>query len=91
MTTRDKEIIETLPDEFKPLGAWSYFGLNILYCIPIIGTIFLIIHAVSGNNVVRRSYARSFVVSAIVGIVATALVLIITGTSITALFQAIGK
>lgn len=46
--------------EYRPLGAWAYFGLSLLYSIPIVGFIFLIIHSCSSANLVRRSYARSF-------------------------------
>ena len=27
----------TIPAEYKPLGAWAYFSLNILFSIPIVG------------------------------------------------------
>ena len=46
-------------EEYRPLGAWSYFGLSILYTLPIIGLIFLLIHTFSGKNINRRSFARS--------------------------------
>lgn len=46
-------------EEYRPLGAWSYFGLSILYTLPIVGLIFLLIHTFSGKNINRRSFARS--------------------------------
>lgn len=46
--------------EYRPLGAWAYFGLSLLYSIPIVGFVFLIVHSFSRGNLVRRSYARSF-------------------------------
>ena len=49
-----------LPEKYRPLGAWSYFGLSILFSIPIVGFIFLIVFACSPANINRRSYARSF-------------------------------
>ena len=52
---------EQLPEEFKPLGAWAYFGYNLLFGIPLIGFILLIVFALGGTrNVNLRSYARSF-------------------------------
>ena len=48
------------PRRYEPLGAWSYFGLSILYAIPIIGFIFLLIHTFSDSNINRRSFARSY-------------------------------
>ncbi len=49
-----------LPPELKPLGAWAYFGLSILFSIPIIGLIFLIVFSFSDANIHRRNYARSY-------------------------------
>lgn len=43
----------------KPLSPWKYFGLEILYSIPIIGFIFLIVHSFS-DNINRRNFARSY-------------------------------
>ena len=45
---------------FEPLGAWSYFGYSLLFCIPIVGFILLIVFSFSDSNINRRSYARSF-------------------------------
>ena len=60
MKRYEKEEIRQLPDKYKPLGAWRYFGYNILFSIPIVGIICLIVFACSGRNINRRSYARSF-------------------------------
>ena len=60
MKKYEKDEISRLPNKYKPLGAWRYFGYNILFSIPVIGFIFLIIFACSSNNINRRSYARSF-------------------------------
>ena len=51
---------EHLPSVYKPLSPWAYFGLNLLYCVPVIGWVFLIWHAISGKNINRRNFARSF-------------------------------
>ena len=51
---------DTLPEKFRPLSAWAYFGYSILFSIPIIGFIFLIVFSCSGKNINRRSYARSY-------------------------------
>lgn len=56
-----KEITEAeLPEKFKPLGAWSYFWLSILFSIPVVGFIFLMIFTFSDGNRNRRSFARSY-------------------------------
>ena len=31
------------PEQFRPLGAWEYFGYSLLYSIPLIGFIMMII------------------------------------------------
>lgn len=51
---------DTLPEKFRPLSAWAYFGYSILFAIPIIGFIFLIVFSCSGKNINRRSFARSY-------------------------------
>ena len=60
MKKYEKEEIRDLPDKYKPVGAWRYWGYQILFAIPLIGQIFLIIFALNGNNVNRRSFARSY-------------------------------
>lgn len=42
------------PDVFKPLSPWAYFGLSILFSLPVVGFIFLIIFSVSDANINRR-------------------------------------
>ena len=42
------------------IGGWGYVGLQILYCIPVIGFIFLLVHACSPSHENRCKYARSF-------------------------------
>lgn len=60
MTDFEKNEMAHLPEKYRPLGAWSYFGYNILFALPLIGFIFLIVFALSDSNINRRSYARSF-------------------------------
>ncbi|MCQ2420362.1 MAG: hypothetical protein MJ118_04435 [Clostridia bacterium] len=49
-----------LPQAYKPLSPWQYFGLEILYALPLIGWIFLICHAIGSKNLNKRNFARSF-------------------------------
>ncbi len=51
---------EGLPNEYRPLSAWAYFGYNLLFSIPLIGFILLIIFSFDSSNINRRNYARSF-------------------------------
>lgn len=60
MTQIEQEEIEKLPDKYKPLTAWGYFGYTLLFNLPLIGFIFLIIFALDGSKINRRSFARSY-------------------------------
>lgn len=51
---------EDLPAQLRVLSPWAYFGLQILYSIPVVGFIFLLIHTFSAGNLNRRSFARSY-------------------------------
>ena len=55
-----KQDYSNLPYETRPVGPWSYFGHSILYAIPLIGFIFLLIHAIGAPNVNIKNYARSY-------------------------------
>ena len=76
----EKDEIRELPSKYKPIGAWGYFGLNILFSLPVIGLICLIVFACSSKNIVRRSYARSFFCGLIIAVVILAVVLILAFT-----------
>lgn len=49
-----------IPNEYKPISAWGYFGYNILFSIPVVGLILLIVFSFDSSNINRRNYARSF-------------------------------
>jgi hypothetical protein len=49
-----------IPSEYKPLSAWEYFWLTILFNIPFIGFVFLIFFSFDSSNINRRNFARSF-------------------------------
>lgn len=61
---------DQLPERFRPLGAWAYFGWTLLFSIPIAGLIVAIVLAVKKDgNINLRNFARSmFCVYVIVGI-----------------------
>lgn len=76
MKRYEKEEIRELPDKYKPVGAWRYFGYQILFSIPIVGFIFLIIFACNGSNVNRRSFARSYFCGLIIVLVIIVILLV---------------
>lgn len=67
-----------LPPEFKPIGAWGYVGLSILFSLPLIGLIFVIVYSFSDANINRRNYARSFLIFFILTIILV-VILALTG------------
>lgn len=72
------------PDNYKPLGAWAYFGLSILFSIPIVGFIFLIIFSISKGNMHRRSFARSYWCALIiVGVLVAVIAALVLGAGLT--------
>ena len=77
---------EELPSQFRVLSPWAYFGLQLLYGIPVVGFIFLLIHTFSSANLNRRSYARSYwcalILVAVVAIV-VAVIAVTTGLLLT--------
>lgn len=50
-----------IPEEYKPITMWGYFGYEILFSIPCIGLILLLVFAFGGTkNVNLRNFARSY-------------------------------
>ena len=71
-----------IPPEYKPLGAWAYFGYSLLFGLPLIGFIMLCIFALGGaSNINLRNYARSFFCSfALIAIITV--ILLISGAGL---------
>ncbi len=65
----EKYEINKLPSEYRPIGAWGYFGYNILFAIPLIGFICLIVFSLDNSNINRRNYARSFFCSIVIALI----------------------
>ena len=49
--------LQHLPEAYRPLSPWTYFGLGVLYSLPLVGWIFLIVHAVGSQNLFLRLHA----------------------------------
>ncbi|MBR6516584.1 MAG: hypothetical protein IKT40_06975 [Bacilli bacterium] len=81
--------MQNLQEQYRPLSPWAYFWLQILYAIPILGIIFLIIHAIGSYNINRRNFARSyFCIYVIIGII---LIVIISTGAFSEVLEAISK
>ena len=64
-----KNVLNSLPDEYRPLSGWAYFGYSLLFAIPIAGFVCACVFAFNNSNINRRNYARYYFVSYIVVIV----------------------
>lgn len=76
--TQPKSITEAdLPGHLAPLSPWAYFGLQLLFAIPIVGFVFLIVFSCSKGNINRRNFARSYWCGLIIAAVAIVVVLLV--------------
>lgn len=77
---------EKVPEAYKPISAWAYFGYRLLFCIPVIGFILLIVFSLSDENINRRNFARSYwcdlVLGTILGIITLVIVLILASAGV---------
>ena len=72
---------DNLPSEYRPLSPWAYFGLSILFNIPVVGFIFLIIFSISGTNINRRNFARSYFCVLALALVVVLIVALLGGST----------
>lgn len=50
-----------VPEEYRPISMWGYFGYEILFSIPCVGFILLLVFSFGGaKNVNLRNFARSY-------------------------------
>lgn len=49
-----------IPEKYRPISAWGYFGYSLLFWLPIAGFILLIVFSFDNSNINRRNYARSY-------------------------------
>ena len=68
-----------VPEQYKPIGMWGYFGYQLLFAIPIVGFICLIVFSLSNSNINRRNFARSYFCIVIIALVVAAIVFIAGG------------
>lgn len=66
----------SLPAENRPLGAWTYFWLQVLFAVPVVGFVFLIVFSCSDANINRRNFARSHWCALLVGVIILAIFLV---------------
>ena len=79
MNNIELDEINRLPAKYRPMGAWSYFGYQILFSIPLIGFIVLLVCAFSDTNINRRSFARSYFCVLIIAIIIAVILVVALG------------
>lgn len=57
------------PKEYKPLSPWAYWGLSLLYAVPVVGLVFMIIFSISKGNINRRNFTRSYWIGLILALI----------------------
>lgn len=76
---------DDLPEEYKPLSPLSYFGLQMLYSIPVVGLIFMIIFSISRGNIHRRNFTISYwfpmIIAITIAIIAIVIMLLFVPTT----------
>lgn len=51
---------QSIPEQYRPLSPWAYFGYGILFSLPLVGFILLLVFSFNSSNINRRNYARSY-------------------------------
>ena len=60
---------QNIPNEYRVLSPWAYFGYNLLFAIPLVGLILAIVFSFDSSNLNRRNYARSFFCGLLIAVI----------------------
>jgi membrane protein YdbS with pleckstrin-like domain len=61
MSLIEKEELNQIPKEYRPLTVWSYVWHFIFFLIPLLGTVFWVCTAFFSKRIPLRSYARGLI------------------------------
>ena len=68
-----------IPEEYRPISMWGYFGYQLLFSIPCIGFIVLVVFALGGTkNINLKNFARSYFCIFLLILIITGIVFAIT-------------
>lgn len=81
------EETQVIPSKYQPISPWGYFGLQLLFTIPVVGFVFLIVFSVSSANLNRRNFARSYFCVYALALIAAIICVIAFGGAIEGLSQ----
>lgn len=69
-----------VPEEYKPISMWGYFGYEILFSIPCVGFILLCVFSFGGTkNINLKNFARSYFCFLIVVVIIVLIISVIFG------------
>ncbi|MBR1702938.1 MAG: hypothetical protein IJ716_13485 [Lachnospiraceae bacterium] len=71
-----------IPEEYRPISMWGYFGYQLLFAIPCIGFIIMIVFALGGTkNINLKNFARSFFCWMVICLILTIIIAVLGGAS----------
>ena len=83
--------VDNIPEEYRPISMWGYFGYELLFSIPCVGFILLLVFAFGGTtNVNVRNFARSyfcFILIMLILSIIMAVILIASGVAASMAYQ----
>ena len=56
-------------EQYQPISAWGYLGYELLFAIPILGTVICIFKAIGAKNRNVRNFARAQLLMAFIALV----------------------
>lgn len=69
-----------IPEEYRPISMWGYFGYELLFSIPCIGFVLLLVFAFGGTkNKNLRNFARSYFCYFIIVMILVAIFIVLGG------------
>lgn len=72
--------IVNIPEEYKPISMWGYFGYQLLFAIPCVGFILLLVFSFGGTkNVNLKNFARSYFCVLIISIILFVIIFLVAG------------
>lgn len=80
-----------IPEKYRPISAWGYFGYNLLFALPIAGFILLIVFSFDDSNINRKNYARSYFCALLIVVIILVVVFGIMGIGMSALYSSVTR
>lgn len=72
-----------IPEEYRPISMWGYFGYELLFSIPCIGFVLLLVFAFGGTqNKNVRNFARSYFCYYIIIAIVLVVIMMLLGGSL---------